>query len=523
MNALVSTKTMETIDSQSIHQFSIPGLLLMEHAGVKGFQSFRERSSIPLSYDDRIVVVAGGGNNGGDALVMAREAYLEGFRDIAVILLGSHISQSCALHRAICDSLDLPVHQLEFEGDEIDQASVSLLSSARLIIDGFLGTGVRGNLQPAARALIALINSCHEKGSFVLSVDVPSGCSDSISVNQHQVSCDVCVTFGLAKSSLYHPVRRRYWKKLLIVNPSFPPELLEQAPKEALLASEEDLSLEPVDESSYKNRRGHIAMFAGSEPYTGASHLASKAAFMSGSGLVTLFCDEEVALTFRQQQPSLIVRSQGGSRSVKPEELAGSYDVIAVGPGWGDDREEQMVQLLRSDIPMVCDADGIRTFASVVQQRRVSPHDHAPIILTPHPGEIQQMMEILNMPLAAQELGMLGTSESFIESLKKIATQFNLVLVYKSHVVWIIDGTKENSTPVVVDGNNSALGVAGSGDVLTGIIASMLAAKMPAFECALKGVLLHQRAGKIARDTHRWFDSELLLEYIGKAMEEVTI
>jgi NAD(P)H-hydrate epimerase len=521
METLVTMQTMETIDAQSIHQFSIPGVLLMEHAGVKGFQTFYAHYKNSFRLDQKIVVVAGGGNNGGDALVMAREAYLVGFTNLSLLLLGSHISQSCALHRTICEGLAFDQHTVKFdEQGSIDQKSESILSSAHLIIDGYLGTGLRGSLQPSAKTMIEVMNRCHEKGSFILSVDVPSGCSDSISVNQHQVLCDVCITFGLKKGAMYHPVRRKSWKKLFTINPSFPLHLLRDAPQSALLASLDDIHIPKIEETSYKNARGHIALFGGSETFSGAPHLTSKAAFHSGSGLVSLFCDESVALTFKQEQPSLIVHSLSQGEIVRAKELVDKYDVIAVGPGWSDNREEQMLELVKSKIPLVCDADGIRTFANLVHSHRLSATDHGPMILTPHPGEIQKMLEILSMPLLSQEIGMLGTSESFIESLQKFARLYHVVLVYKSHVVWIFDGTVEDSIPIVVDGNNSALGVAGSGDVLTGIITSMLCSENSIVDAALQGVLIHQKAGKIARDSHRWFDSESLLDYIGDAMNE---
>lgn len=520
MESLVTTQTLENIDSRSINEFFIHPLILMEHAGVKGFHLFLESSDKAILPHSRLIFVAGGGNNGGDALVMAREAYLLGMKDIQILLLGTHISSSCNHHRTICKKIGLHMHELSFTDGVMDERSKEILEKADVIFDGISGTGLRGKMTESMVKLVLSIQKAHERGAYVVSIDVPSGCADSISATMPHIHCDMCITFGLKKSAFYHPMSRSSYGKIVKVNPSFPHELLEKAPQAAMLATIDDVVIKKTSSSDYKNKRGHVALFAGSVTYTGAPKITARSAFHSGAGLVSLYCDQEVAPIIQTDSVSLIVHSLDRNSNITKDALIGFYDALAVGPGWQMGREEQMMYLLHSGLPMVCDADGIATYAHLIANKRIGMKEHGPLILTPHPGELSHMLEILNMPLLAQEVKGGGTPESFIESLIKIAVALNVVLVYKTHVVWIVDGSENHPIPIVVDGSNNALGVAGSGDALTGIIASFLARDYSPKQSALNGVLIHQRAGELARNEMRWFDVELLIPQIGLAYKE---
>lgn len=523
METLVSTETLRSIDSASIHEYSIPPLILMEHAGVKGFSALLThlKNTSPPHLNQRIVFVAGGGNNGGDTLVMAREAYLRGMKEISIVRTGTHISTSCNSHITICQSLGIPMHEVSIVNNQIDEKSQQIISQGDIIIEGIMGTGLRGKLNEQVATLVSYIHTLHTKGTYVVSVDIPSGCSDTIPATQTHIHCDLCITFGLQKSAAYHPMSRSSWGKIIRVNPSFPLPLLENAKKSAQLATIDDVVLKRMESSDYKNKRGHLALFAGSPLYTGAPKITSSSAFHSGVGLVTLYCDEEVAPVIKSETASLIVTSVPKEVVIQKESLIDRYDAIAVGSGWQlSHRKEQMLSLLHSRLPMVCDADAIALFASLVTEKKIALADHGPLIFTPHPGELVNMLEILGMPILAQEVHIMGTSESFIDSLIKISRALHAVLVYKSHVVWIVDGTDSTFIPIVVDGSNNALGVAGSGDALTGIIASFLSRGYSPIQSALNGVLIHQRAGVLARESSRWFDVELLITHIGLAYKE---
>ncbi|MFA7371519.1 MAG: NAD(P)H-hydrate epimerase [Sphaerochaetaceae bacterium] len=501
MEKLVTTQTMENIDRRAQSEWEIPPLLLMENAGVKGWQAFIA-SAEKQWYTQSIVFVAGGGNNGGDALVMAREAHLTGFTKIKLILVGSRLSEAALIQRKIVTRLGLPM--LESGTNEAREE----LMRASLIIDGIVGTGLRGPLKGEAEELVKFINAQKERGAHILSIDAPSGCSDTFPANAVHVLADTTVTMGLGKSCAYHPYNREGWGEILKVNPSFPLQLLEEAPPEAFLSYPQELTLAKLEESAYKNRRGHLALFAGSTTYPGAAKLAAKGAFNSRCGLVTLFGDSALKPLVAQESSSLILRES----PVRFNELKGDYNAIVAGPGWSQGEGKQLLEILSSALPLVLDAAAIDLFATLLATERIGKTEHGPLVLTPHPGELNRLLETLYMPLLAQECGPASSSEEFLGALKKIVHLFEVTLVYKSSLIWIVD---PNHPPVVVEGRNNAMGVAGSGDVLSGIIGSLLAQGLPPFEAAHTGVLIHQQAGLAGREKWGYFDSETLVNEVG--------
>lgn len=515
METLVSTQTMEQIDSRAQSDYSIPALVLMEQAGTKGWHAFADFAKGKDRQFKRVVFVAGGGNNGGDALVMAREAFFSGLEDFAILLVGSRVSNACSVHRNICRKLGFEMFESENEDGMISTHASRLLGDADLIVDGIAGTGLRGLLSGTTAEIVKMINARQNKGAMVMAVDIPSGCSDGMSVAGPRILADVTITMGMRKAAAYHPVCRMGWGTIIRVNPSFPPTLLKNSVAVATLSERSDLKIMRYEEDVYKNKRGHLALFAGSTSYTGAPRLTARGAFHSSCGLVTLCCSKDVAVVASAESPSIIVQALEDGEILSGQVLSKSYQAIAAGPGWGEGHQDQLIEILQSGLPTVLDADAIEAFASVVGEHRIQGTAHGPLVLTPHPGELHRMLETLHMPLLAQETGPGGSPDSFIESLKRVAVALELVIVYKSHVLWIVDGRNGGSLPIVVDGMNNALGVAGSGDVLTGIIGSLLAQGYDALQAAHNGVLIHQEAGLRARNDSGWFDAETLIDHVG--------
>lgn len=515
METLVSTQTMEQIDAKAQSDYSIPGLVLMEQAGSKGWKAFTDYMDEQAMPVGRVVFVAGGGNNGGDTLVMAREAYFSGLESISILFVGSRVSNACSVHRTICRKLGLDIFEAETEDGMISTKASQVLAQADIIVDGIAGTGLRGMLSGTTAEIVKMINARQVQGAFVLAVDIPSGCSDGMSVAGPRVIANATVTMGLRKAAAYHPVCRMGWGTILRVNPSFPPALLKNSVAVATLSDKLDLKIPRYDEDVYKNKRGHLALFAGSSSYTGAPRLTARGAFHSRCGLVTLCCTKDVAAVASAEAPSIIVQALAPSEVIRAPQLSQTYQAIAAGPGWGEGHDDQLIELLASGLPVVLDADAIGTFAHLVGEHRIQGTAHGPMVLTPHPGELHRMLEHLHMPLLAQETGPGGSPESFIDSLRRAAIALEVVIVYKSHVLWIVDGRNGGALPIVVDGMNNALGVAGSGDVLTGIIGSLLAQGYDPAQAAHSGVLIHQNAGSSARDESGWFDAETLIAHVG--------
>jgi hydroxyethylthiazole kinase-like uncharacterized protein yjeF len=511
MEKLVSTKTMEAIDSKAQKEWAIPPLILMEQAGVRAWRAFIAKD--PQQWENcKVTFIAGGGNNGGDALVMAREALFTNFKDITIILLGSRLSEASVIQRKIVENLGMKVVELEQNG-AIGEEARKIIGESDLLVDGIVGSGLKGPLRGVIEELVELINGQKERGCHILSIDIPSGCGDPFSATGARIMANTTITMGLHKVCAYHPALREGWGTIIKVNPSFPPQLLEEAPSEASLSLVENLTLEPLEEGVYKNRRGHLALFAGSTTYPGAAKLVAKGAFNSRVGLVTLFCSDAVKPLVSSEESSLILRES----QISSDALKGRYNAIVAGPGWSEGRGEQLLEILRSGLPTLLDAEAIALYATLIAQEKIGKTKHGDLILTPHPGELKRFLESLYMPLLAQESDLSSSSDAFLDALKRIAQLFEITLVYKSSVVWIVDHTQP---PVVVEGRNNALGVAGSGDVLSGIIGSLLAQGLPPFEAAHKGVLIHQKGGVEGRLKHGYFDSDTLVAEVGLVCRE---
>ena len=164
------------------------------------------------------------------------------------------------------------------------------MSSDLWIIDGIAGTGLKGPLRPEASGLVSLVN---QSGARVFSIDIPSGLDDSVAIDAPSITATLTVTMGALKSAMFHPKTHGRCGKIVVVNPSFPPSMIEGLPTVAQV-DDQALSLASLKADDYKNSRGHVAIFGGSSAYSGALRLAGRAAFASRAGLVTLCCDEEI-------------------------------------------------------------------------------------------------------------------------------------------------------------------------------------------------------------------------------------
>ncbi len=510
MEKLVSAITMHSIDSRSQSEFGISQAALMEQAATKSWQALVAYCQTNEIEKGRLLCIAGGGNNGGDVLAMARLALIDGWQDITVLLVGNRTTNMCQQQRHICRSLGIPLVEAFSLDDKLSDQAAQIIKNSDILIDGIAGTGLRGIFGGPHAELVAAINQRGDQGAFICSIDIPSGISDGGSLVGVAVKAHLTLSMGLQKIAAYHPLTRPNWAKIVILNPSFPLVLLQQAPAEAMKADFSDFTLAPIPSQAYKYQRGHLGVFAGSSQYPGAGQLAATSAFHSGCGLVTLVCDYQPKVS-----SSVMLRLLASNEILDQKTIAQSFDALVVGPGWTDHPKAQLLEILHSGLPVVVDATAIKSFGLLVAQGAFDSKKSGPIVLTPHPGELKSLLELLSMSLLAQEVGRTGSVESYRHSLQAISTKLHVVLVLKSNVTWICDGRDETAPLTVVDGSNSALGVAGSGDVLSGIIGSLLCLGLDAQKAALQAVLLHQQAGKVAAKEMGWFDSDMLINYVG--------
>lgn len=488
MIPVVTADKMREIDRATIETLGLPSLVLMERAGL----SVAKRI---LKYDERperIVIFSGGGNNGGDGIVIGRELHNRGF-NVKLYLLSppERLSPDCRKEFEIAKKYRLNI-------------STSPPRSARslegcVIIDAILGTGLN---KPLTDKINRVVNMINQSGSPVFSVDIPTGISsDTGEVMGNAVMADVTVTFGLPKRGHILPPGSEYTGRLFIEDIGFPSFLTDDAAYNTLLLEEEDagelIPYRPKD--SYKGTYGHLLVVGGSMGKTGALMLSGRAALRTGSGLVTLSSDAE---TIHSIAPSILEEMTlplqfSGGDYIRPLDDVLSFlderaDVIAIGPGLGrDDLKRRFVLELIKEVrkPIVIDADALHHLSTLSEKEleRLFSNLKAPAVLTPHHGEMMKLLKRAPDSLKRDP----------IETARGFATSTATLLVLKGAPTIIASpegGVFINST------GNPGMATAGSGDVLTGMIGSLIGQSLAPLEASLLGVYLHGLAGDIASE-----------------------
>ncbi len=487
---IVTAKDMRRIDMKAVEEFGISGLVLMERAGLSVAAKIKE-----LFGRKKIIVLSGSGNNGGDGLVVARDLHNEGW-NVKVFLIpnpedlkGDALSQYKAANR-----FKVPIQSI----DEFLAHYPSVFGRHSLIVDALLGTGLS---KPVKGRLSEAVNVINGSGLPVISVDIPSGISsDSGQIMGNAVRADYTVTFGLAKRGHFLHPGAEMTGRLFIEDIGFPQELLgPEGFNTELLEKKDVASLIPFRRSySHKGDYGHVLVVAGSKGKTGAAFMAAKACLRTGAGLVTLGVPGSLAdiyLSRVTEEMTLILPDRGdGSLSAKASrDILGFADkasrVLAIGPGIGvtADTEKLVKNIIRNSVsPVVIDADGIN---SIRGDRKILSKARAPIILTPHPGEMARLLQ--------------GRAEGNIQDIEKDRINTALSFAKETNTYLVLKGV-----PTVIatpDGKaflnptgNPGMATAGTGDVLTGMISGFLTQDGNPLHACILGVYMHGLSGDIA-------------------------
>ncbi|MFP4066106.1 MAG: NAD(P)H-hydrate dehydratase [Spirochaetaceae bacterium] len=510
---LVTSPEMKEIDRRAQEEYAIPGLLLMENAGQKGLAIWKEEvltgrtgggcvSPEPAAARPRrLVFVVGKGNNGGDALVMARQAFIERLGEIAVVAVDNVLKGHAALHLDVVRRLGITI----LPWNEDSKAARSAIRDADVLFDGIAGTGIRGGLRAPLSEMVEAVNA---SAAVTVAVDVPSGLADDYRRGAPLVEADLTLTMGLPKRCLYLPDARPACGEIRCIALGFPPRLLEADELRGELITAEDARrlVAPVSPAAYKHRRGVPAVFAGARGTTGAAVLSATAAARSTAGMVRLFVDEDVYPVVAAQCSSVMVAAR--EKEGLPE-LEGHHALL-VGPGWGrgSARKEDLVTLVSSALPGVLDADGINVLAELRREGRV-PSLGGRWVLTPHAGEAARLLDAEGREVLADAF----------ERIPVAARELDAVICLKSHVTVI---AAPDGRYAVVDGMNPAMATGGAGDVLSGIIAAFIARGAEPFDAARAGCVLHDRLGKRLWTDRGYFLAEDLLGEISAEVAGLT-
>ena len=500
---IVSSDAMTRIDRRAQAEFAVPSTILMEDAGVKGWAAARLAAWDGHAPRGRVVFLAGRGNNGGDAFVMARQAAVENARPLTIVLAAGRPGRGTDPHTmlAMCESLGIECLSWPVEEADVRRRC----AEAAWFFDGIAGTGITGALRHPVSDLVELVNACPGRK---IAIDVPSGVGDSFRPDHPAVRADLTLTMGLPKLCLYLPHARGLCGRIVVVPVGFPPALVEDAAiPGALLARGAWRKLAPpIPADTYKNRRGHLAVFAGARGTTGAAWLCASAAARSRVGLVTLFVDADVYPVLAPKLTSVMCRPwQAPARHAPTEWDASPYSAALVGPGWGlaEEREDWLERLTASDLGGVIDADGISLLGRIVARGAVDLGGRW--VLTPHPGEFSRLAGVKREDVLDDPVARVLEASARLNAVIALKGSCTIVAVPQGKY-WILDG------------QIPALATGGSGDVLAGIVAAGIAGGMGPLDAALFGVSLHASVGRLAARRIGWFLAEDLVPLLSRVL-----
>ncbi|MBC8414112.1 MAG: NAD(P)H-hydrate dehydratase [Nitrospira sp.] len=504
MQKVATAKEMQQIDSTTISKYGLAGIVLMERAGISAAALIEEFFfTLPGHAPEReIIVLCGGGNNGGDGLVIARELHNHG-RNIRVYLAADP-------KRLSGDALANYRSAIKF-GISISPISgfIKTRCNSPVIVDALLGTGLNKNVRSPLSEVIKKANILSDD---IISVDLPSGiCSDTGMVMGTAIKASHTVTFGLPKRGhLLYP-GAEYSGKLTVRDIGFPSTLLTS---EKIMTSvyqhvDAESALPPRPRNSHKGTYGHVLLLAGSKGKTGAALLAARACLASGAGLVTLAAPETViqSLQSRVTEAMLLPLPDKGDGTVSLkaadlilEFLRNKCTVMAIGPGLSCD--EEIVRLMRvlitkTSAPLVIDADGLNALSLDPGALNKAS---SPIVLTPHPGEMQRLTAIMQDSIT--------TAAAFAKKRKCF-----VVLKGSPTVTAAPDGRA-----FLNSSGNPGMSTAGTGDVLTGMLSALIAQGLNPLQASLLSVYMHGRAGDAAaqkKGEHSMIASDLIREIPG--------
>lgn len=469
---IFKTSQIKDLDNYTIEHEPISSFGLMGRAVKRLFNEI-----LPLIENERkIIIVAGPGNNGGDALVLAKLFRLISIPVDVFLFHNGKLSNDCMLAKIELEQLGISIRENLIEDLKP--------TSSNLIIDGLFGAGLSRSITGLYADVIHLINASHAE---IWAIDIPSGLmgEDNSANNDAIVRANRTFTFQQPKLSFFFAENEKFVGTLHVINIGLHPDAIAKTESNFFFLDNNDIKLHSKPRFSHKGTFGHGLLIAGKYGMAGAAILASRSALRTGIGLLTTHIPSQIYDILQISVPEAITSIDNHSLCFSGFNDTTRYSAIGIGPGLGTNIEtynafERLLKTCGKGKPMVIDADALNIIAEHRELFNLLP---ANTILTPHPKEFERLC---------------GASTNSYEQLCR-----GLDLADKHQIIVVLKGA--NTRIILPNGNvvfnstgNPGMATAGAGDVLTGIILSLLAQHYSPNEAATFGVYLHGLAGDIA-------------------------
>lgn len=431
-----------SLDKRAIEEFHLTEDILMEHAslGLKNYitKRFKKNSSI--------LIVCGSGNNGADGISLAR--LLQNKFEVSLYLVSEPKTEIGKLQLKRAKSINVNFVNQIFQAD--------------VVVDCLFGTGLNKELDEDS---VSLINSLNNLNSFKIACDIPSGLNSLGQITQTAFKADITITMGALKTALLTDIAKDFVGKIKVANLGLPEDIFQIETNKYLL-QKSDLKLPLRDiKNSHKGAFGHVNIVSGEK--IGASIIASEASFAFGAGLVTIVSQNEKNI------PCNIMQSKSVSENCT---------AIALGMGLGEIESLKLEEILQLNIPKVLDAD-------IFYNPLIVKYLDENVVLTPHPKEFISLLKLTNIAnISIEELQ--DNRFLYVEKFCKIYSKVTLLLKGANVII-----SKNDKIYVNIFGS-SKLSKGGSGDVLSGLIASLLAQGYTSLEAAINASLAHTISAK---------------------------
>ena len=468
-------------DAFTIENEPVDSVDLMERAASKVYEWFMKRCK---TKEVSVKIFCGIGNNGGDGLALARMLYFSGIiPQVFVVRYSDKMSRDCEINFIrLKEETEVPMYDI-FSEDDFPQ-----IYDNDIIIDAIFGSGLNRPIEGFTAELIKYIN---KSNAIKIAIDIPSGLmavsSQQSTVNGQQpiAKVDYTLTFQFPKLAFMFPEYDAFVGKWEVLDIKLHKDFIDNVETLNFYTTEDVVKpiIRKRTKFSHKGTYGHALLVAGSSGKTGAALLAAEACMRTGVGLLTAHLPKDALLPMQVYLPEAMTSIDKSSTHCTEINDILPYTAIGVGPGIG--KNEDTVTLLKKIIQeatqsLVLDADALNIIADNPTWLSFLPDN---TILTPHPKEFDRMF------------GMTNNSFERLELQRKMSVVHNIIIVQKGAHTAI---TFPNGTCFFNSTGNPGMATAGSGDVLTGMILSLLAQRYTPQEAALLGVYIHGHAGDIA-------------------------
>ena len=486
---VVTIAEIKKIDHRAIEEYGIPSMVLMENAGNEATRQIE--SIMGNLYNKKIAVFAGKGNNGGDGYVVARHLHNHDAK-VKVFLIGSKVDVTgdALINLQIITRMGIDVIEVVNDGDW-NKVKIAL-TFTDCLVDALLGTGFTGQL---SGNMAQVVESMNKTNKVVIAIDIPSGVdADTGQVSGTAVKANHTITFSLPKQGLLLYPGASYAGDVSVADIGIPRTLLTDGNiKQNIITStivRQMLAKRSPD--VHKGSCGKVLIVAGSRGLTGAATLTAKATVRSGAGLVTLAIAEslhdimEVKLTEVMTKPlaEVVAGVMGQDAVIEVQEMASQSDTVAIGPGLGrhDDTMTAVRQIIKDiEKPLVIDADALY---ALIDHTDILADAKAVPVLTPHSGEMARLVGLTPFEV----------NQDRVYIARQAAIEWGSIIILKGARTLV--AFPDGEVYININGN-AGMATGGTGDVLTGVIAGLIAQGLSSHEAALVGVYIHGLAGDI--------------------------